>query len=483
MNERKKMTLNPMQEFFRQFHLPLNRRDDDVYTFLDNHFQKFNSELSILLTKQNEDQIFDAKIYAVLEQKQEILHNFSEAILNTLKAYRNGEISTAYNIFEGKMDEIQNHLAFLNLKGFNLFRIRQDIKKITYLRKELFHIPFDNVTLIQSRRYSIPGFPCLYLGGSAYSDTGLSLCWFECNLPDKFYWSEFEIQNTFPLFLVIDFVYSPFSSATKAINYSIQAHNKSSTMNSDLINYIITYPLMAACSLITVDKNDNGFVPEYVLPQMLLLWARNNIKCNGVAYLSSSGFNVARDHLAFNIAVPAKQVETNGYCKTLSQQFKLSEPVFVDITNDIFTPLNKKKLVEIRSFIYEKSQTLDLEPLQKMVSICDSFSFLYAKMLSGKNQDISFIYDYINNLNLFIETLRNFEEYYYSESLKKIKKIYEEDEKNKKDAIASYNSAWKKFIEFREILRNYWNFIDKAEQLNMLEKPEFKFIDEINTAH
>ena len=444
-----------------------------MHTFLRDHFQEFDDELDILLSRQSDDHVFDKQIYDELRENHKIIKGFSKAILDTLKTYRNGEILEAHRIFEDKIDEMQDHIAFLDLKGYRLFRIRSDNKNPRYKRKELFHVPFEKATLIRAGRYSIPGFPCLYLGGSGYSDTGLSLCWFECNLPDKFYWSEFEITNAIPSMLVIDFVWSPFSSAIKAAHYRTQAHKKTPSVNSDLISFVITYPLMAACSLITADKGDNHFIPEYVISQMLLLWVRNNKKGCGVAYLSSSEFDKARDHTAFNVAIPARRVNKKGHCRKLKQEFRLSDPRFVDVTNDIFKP-SDKKFMDIRNYIHEKHKMLGFEPMREMVSVCDSYLLLHSKVISEKYQDMSLIYDYINDLNLFAEQLLKFKKYYCSASMKQIEK--DGFGKDKECANSSYNDAWEKFIEFREILRSYWYFIDT--QLKTPQKPVFKFIDE-----
>jgi len=52
----------------------------------------------------------------------------------------------------------------------------------------MFHIPMNKRESIQSYRYSIPGYPCLYLANQG------SLCWFECGMPNSFFISEFRLS-------------------------------------------------------------------------------------------------------------------------------------------------------------------------------------------------------------------------------------------------------------------------------------------------
>ena len=53
----------------------------------------------------------------------------------------------------------------------NLYRMR--ISKETLSKEKMFHVPFNMREKVSSARFSIPGFPCLYLG------TSLEVCWNE----------------------------------------------------------------------------------------------------------------------------------------------------------------------------------------------------------------------------------------------------------------------------------------------------------------
>jgi hypothetical protein len=464
------MTSNPMMIFFQKLRLPLNRGEQNIYTFLHSHFEKFDKELETLLSKQGDDRIFDQQIYRELRGRKETVHKFYRAILGTLKAYSNGEILTAHRIFEDKMNEMQDCMPFLNLKEYRLFRIRADDEKPSYKRKELFHIPFEKTNLMRANRYSVPGFPCLYLGASAYSDSGLPLCWFECNLPNKFYWAEFEITNSAPTFLVIDFVYSPFSSPSMARWYLNQARKKAPIITTELLNFIMTYPLIAACSLIKGDKSGDYFVAEYIVPQMLLLWVQNNNICNGIAYPSASQSGETRESTSYNVAIPARLIKEQGHCSKLKKEFRVSKPNFIDIAHNVFKPIDQR-YIDCRNIIYENLQTLGSEPLRAMVSVCDSFIILHSKVTSGQQSDMFLIYDYIKSLNLFAMHLKKFQESYISDETEQIKAGgYGKDTEY---MISSYKDSWEKFIEFQNLIFTYWNFIHKKLQTPI---PVFKRI-------
>lgn len=52
-------------------------------------------------------------------------------------------------------------------------------------------------------------------------------------------------------------------------------HISRKTLESKLYrhNYLIWYPLIAACSFIRANKKD-AFAPEYIIPQLLMQWIR-----------------------------------------------------------------------------------------------------------------------------------------------------------------------------------------------------------------
>ena len=185
-----------MMKFLLDSRLSWDRKEGkNALDYLEENFHELESNLDLLLSKQNSDHIFTSRVYQELTGKRSIIRKLSCAILKTVNAYQDDYKETAYKVFEKAINEIQNHLVLIELKDFRLFRVRPDVEKEKYCRKELFHVPFEKANIINAGRYSLSKKPCLYLGGSAYSNTGLSLCWFETNMPAQFHWSEFKIAD------------------------------------------------------------------------------------------------------------------------------------------------------------------------------------------------------------------------------------------------------------------------------------------------
>ena len=287
-------------------------------------------------------------------------------------------------------------------KNNRFFRIRPD--KWDY-RKDLFHIPFDQINKIKAYRYSIAGFPCLYMCGGNGGMAGLSLCWFECGVPAKFSWSEYAIDDSSGPFFLLDLTISPFTSALNAVNEFVSALNHTQDP-SFIVKMITTYPLMAACSLIVEDKNQN-FLPEYIIPQMLLSWVRKNENIRGIAYISCSNAQWARYYNAFNVVLPPKKAAKKGHCEKLKKEFKLSQPEFVELSK-IFS--NREQTFGKVKIYRDKLRNLyvlhfPIETFALIISICDSFLEIYERILNNKVQDIAFVYQLFDTLSKVARSL------------------------------------------------------------------------------
>lgn len=106
---------------------------------------------------------------------------------------------------------------------------------------EMSHIPFEYNHKVGNERYSMSGFPSLYLGSSVY------VCWEEMRRPDIDY-------ANIALFKTI--------STIKVIDLSNKEHyHFTSERFADC--------LVLACSF-PVQFPDDPFKPEYIIPQMLL---------------------------------------------------------------------------------------------------------------------------------------------------------------------------------------------------------------------
>jgi hypothetical protein len=345
------MNFNPVLGFFSKYRLPLDRQGKDLLNFLGEHFCCFESDLRILL-KNPKYQVeeFEKEIFDELKEKQETIYSFSRAILDSLSAYIDGNALKAQEIFQRQLEEIQDSILSSSINVSNglrnrLFRIRphKEHEKCTG-PVDLFHIPFEKAKLLaKNYRYSISGFPCLYLSGSP-TDTGLTLAWFECEQPEKFYWSEFILSDYNKTIELIDFTWSPFLNAIKANNYQTWILNKEPFVKDLFVNYIFTYPLLASCSLKAIEKEGGSYVPEYIIPQMLLEWIRANGKYRGIKYYSCTRFDEAQKYNAFNIVLfPQENTLPVGHCPRLKYELKVSIPELTEISDITLLKAKERK--------------------------------------------------------------------------------------------------------------------------------------------
>lgn len=393
-----------MKTFFRNLRLPLKREEKDVLAFLDGHFSRFDNELDALINARSDNSVFNEQIYAELIEKRVTIKGFCKSIIDSLEFYRNGKILEAHCTFESIMNDLQDSLVSSDIRGHGIlnryFRIRPDKGDE---RKDLFHIPFDEVTKVKAYRFSVAGFPCLYLSGGP---AGLSLSWFECGMPDKFYWSEFKLDNGVAPLYLIDLTLSPFVSALNSQRLITSTLNQM-PIKDFIVRMILSYPLMAACSLSVSNKNQN-FIPEYIIPQMLLGWIRKSDKFRGVAYFTCSSSKQVKLYNAFNIALPPSNATNKGHCERLKNEFKLSQPRLVDLS-DIFKDLsqNYEKIKNYRDWLEEAFQNeLAIETIREIISVCDSFLQLFKKIRDKKMRDIEWAYQYIETLSLVSQRIK-----------------------------------------------------------------------------
>jgi hypothetical protein len=441
-----------MKTFFANLRLPLSRGESDVITFLGKHFSFFDSEIEKLLNGECCEGIFPPRISAELKDKRGFIRRFSGTILESLKLHHAGKILDAHSIFYSIMDEIQGNLLISDIRGFvvpnRFFRIRPE--RVNG-RKELFHIPFEKITKVKAYRYSVAGFPCLYLAGGP-SDTPLSLCWIECGMPYAFSWSEYKlVDNTGPIPL-INLTLSPFVSAINAQDFLTSALNHE-PIDDIVIKMITSYPLMAACSLIVEDKNQN-FTPEYIIPQMLLGWIRRSNKIRGVAYFSCSSIPTAKLYNAFNIALPPSQPTNVGYCEKLKNEFLLSKPKFIEIS-DVFIKL-KDNYEQVRNFrdwlkvIYQND--IPLDTIQEIISLCDSFILLYESVSNKKKLELTWAHQYIETLSLVSNRLAGNK--YFELMIEQARLISPDSDQG----IEKCSDIWGKFKALRLKIIDFWNF-------------------------
>lgn len=173
-----------------------------------------------------------------------ICNNLIDIVNLSLSGKRNKAFSLLYSTyFEG------NNIFRLNIKDYNtrkkaFYRMRNSQEYVQYEKDEMYHIPFEKSYLVGNERFSITGFPTLYLSSSIYG------CWEETGRGNLEYANIAFFKNTQKISLI---------SLVKP-SQKIYVQNNST---------LLALPLLLATSLeVTCPKEK--FIPEYIVPQLLM---------------------------------------------------------------------------------------------------------------------------------------------------------------------------------------------------------------------
>jgi len=267
----------------------------------------------------------DAKNYLSTNNIKEI-DNIVKRLIRSYNLFITGQISKSYkniyNIFFSSSCEYSLFNSYeVNCNTF-FFRMRSTENNYLFSKEEIFHIPFQERHKTSNQRFSLTGYPCLYLGKSIYG------CWEELNRP------KFETSNTSGL------------KNTRPLNLL------DLRMPNDLndVKDFYRLPFIIASS-INVQHPEYPFKPEYIISQGILhsIITHNNSKINsnnfdGIIYYSSkinSNQRLFDDLDLFeNIIVPTvnniknprqEQIFQDGYCPVLCNTFKITKPISFNI--------------------------------------------------------------------------------------------------------------------------------------------------------
>lgn len=257
---------------------------------------------------------FDYNFYGVESQKALFteIEEICQTVISCIESYNRAEIANAIDMMTNAINKYSSKLRLLIIddkgKYKNWFRIRpqEDYVKL-YKAKEMFHIPFEMRYKVKNQRFSINGYPCLYLGRSVWG------CWEEMHEIDFRFAcvSRFEVQKRLTL-----------------LNVCIPEKDFQEVETDEICNLLRSWPLIIACS-IKVDKPQEPYKPEYIIPQLLMIAVKQGKEFIGCSYTSTQRndfFDWDEDEdLLCNIAIPVMEVKEEGLCPTLCSFFKVTD--------------------------------------------------------------------------------------------------------------------------------------------------------------
>jgi hypothetical protein len=301
--------------------LPRERDDDDFERYLNNVLESYLDAVRSL--------DLHCHLCKGIRMAEGEVAQLSQWICSAVRQYLGGRPAAAY-------EEVLKAIKFVYVRLQTLVSKEVGPDQIGHLyrmvntngiavgKERLFHPPFELRHKVAQHRYGIPGFPCLYLGGS------LELCKQELriahsDLPNVAV-SEFAVRTKIK---VLNFAHRPSALAQIAVGRAKSERDADPRLEEFLINYATCWPLIAACS-IKVMHDGEPFVYEYIVPQMVLQWAMSNSECDGIRFFSTR-FTPGPEAIKATAnyvfpAVPGPHVRT-GFSQSLKHAFELTTPV------------------------------------------------------------------------------------------------------------------------------------------------------------
>lgn len=187
------------------------------------------------------------------------INAISIIIENSINYFLSGDVLKA-------VQEIDDLFPCIRVKSIKkekvFFRGRASSTNYLYHKEEMFHIPLNQRHLVKNQRYSLSGFPCLYLGEKTYT------CWEELERPD---------------FGMCNFVAFKTNREISLYDLSIPCQFK------EILDFEVI-PIIIASSMYANKTYD--FKPEYIFPQLILhnliRKEKDHNKIMGLMYHSTS---------------------------------------------------------------------------------------------------------------------------------------------------------------------------------------------------
>lgn len=298
--------------------LPTERDRDDFAGYAFKLLDDYRTQMQRVKNQTLVDHVITTRI--------DLVHEVSQLLTECLTVYFRGYPHEAYQTIDKVMAKLGPHFDLLcptsDMSGYinPMYRFRTE-DGTPFACKDLFHIPFDSRHFVGPMRYSIPGLPCLYTGGSTY------VCWRELRQPDlgTIWVSRVQAKPDTNL-KVLNFGQRPTIFGRWIANRPDDFDDFNN--NTAVLGAAVAcWPLLALCSIRV--RHDNGrFKAEYVVPQLVLQWITKTREFHGIRYFSTHYTEYHDDPKTYmNYVFPARSVGVSGHCPDLSSLFELTEPL------------------------------------------------------------------------------------------------------------------------------------------------------------
>lgn len=317
--------MDKLLEILEGFRCHLRRDNKTMFEFLSENYTQYITTLKAS-TSPSDNTLVGEEMCRMVEAKLPEIESNANQLLEVLRLHESGRIIDASNKAFETFDRMKAQMMQRYSGAFRrevYYRIRGGIGFPTE-RKELFHIPATLRQLVKTERYSMPGYPCLYLASQA------DLCWYECGKPEQFTIAKFDIPQEEDSYLkFIDFSEKLMPLKHSFFGWFYNEEDKQA-VRKYLLKHICTYPLRAACSVVTqYPKAD--FKEEYIVPQLLLQWVAHDDYFDGIRYESCSSSDEVKSMGGHNIVLVSKSFDSDGYDVRFRKCLKVGVPQRFDI--------------------------------------------------------------------------------------------------------------------------------------------------------
>lgn len=328
---------DPICDVLLNDRLDLMPEDEDLVDFIEHHLSDYKRDIR-KATESKQRQLgnhFPRQVGDYLKR----LDSFCDEIVAIHKMLSAGKIEKAYNSGYQLFDEMKAFLliAALTAGDHRLYRIRpgnysvpaseQSSEKLLESKRNLFHAPKQRRDRVGPSRFSQAGHPCLYLA------SGRELAWLESGMPGRFSYCQFKNNVTLE---VVDFAVSPIlfiSGKTSLLKHQPEESDAHQQACKELLQYILSYPLMASCLIKCPNRNAN-YIQEYSFPQLFMSWIRDGGAFDGIRYKPALDPRHAECLPAANIALAVKNYNANGFDDQLVKKFELSKVFYLNVSED-----------------------------------------------------------------------------------------------------------------------------------------------------
>ena len=294
-----------LEEYFArpQMQYPINYTGDFFAAFRD----------SLVHYAETIDEFSDPDFTIDTRSLHSNVKDFCLSLVESVQFLLDGSPSRAFSrLTEGMLplrdiflSEVFNTSIMPTLSGF--YRIRTFEKPPGNLScNDLFHVPFSARHKIRSERFSISGYPCLYLGSSSV------ICWHEMGRPKANHSAivRYETSNDSST-SVIYLAYHPNRTpqAIRGFARSPLWRENPIVPVKVLSSILLIYPLVLACHFSVLHPID-PFKPEYIIPQLALQWILSETRIQGLCFVSTQvEFDKVPLPLSLNYVFPVPSAE------------------------------------------------------------------------------------------------------------------------------------------------------------------------------